>query len=97
MAKEASATVDGQTVKIKYKPNKARKAILSSPAVKALIKAKAEHIANKANAMYGAKGYGVKVKQGQTRARAYIYTGNRQTIYSNRKHNTLQKAIGGKR
>ena len=44
---------------------------------------------------YGAKGYGAKIKVGQTRARAIVYTGNKYTMRSNAKHNTLQKALGG--
>ncbi|KXB34381.1 hypothetical protein HMPREF3192_00933 [Atopobium deltae] len=95
MANEIEASVNGQTVKLKYKPNKVRTAILSSIATKALIRAKAERIAKKANAMYGAKGYRVRIKQGQTRARAYVYTGDLHSMRSNRIHNTLQKALGG--
>lgn len=82
-------------ITLDYKPNKIRTAVLKSGAVQAMLLAKAQGIAARANGMHGAKGYGVKVKVGQTRARAIVYTGNRHTMRSNIKHNTLQKALGG--
>ena len=82
-------------ITLDYKPNKIRSIILKSGAVQAMLMAKAQIIATRANGMYGAKGYGAKIKIGQTRARAIVYTGNKHTMRSNIKHNTLQKALGG--
>lgn len=78
-----------------YKPNRIRSAVLKSGSVQAMLLAKAQVIATRANGMYGAKGYKAKIKVGQTRARAIVYTGDKHTIRSNFKHNTLQKALGG--
>lgn len=82
-------------ITLDYRPNKIRSAVLKSRPVQAMLLAKAQIIATRANGMYGAKGYKTKIKVGQTRARAVVYTGNLHTMRSNVKHNTLQKAIGG--
>lgn len=82
-------------ITLDYKPGNARTIILKSAAIQAMLLAKAQIIATRANGMYGAKGYKAKIKVGQTRARAVVYTGNMHTIRSNVKHNTLQKALGG--
>ena len=82
-------------ITLDYKPNKIRSSFLKSGAVQAMLLAKAQRIAARANGMHGAKGYGAKIKVGQTRARAIVYTGDRHTIRSNIKYNTLQKALGG--
>lgn len=82
-------------ITLDYKPGNARTVILKSVAIQAMLLAKAQIIATRANGMYGARGYGAKVKVGQTRARAIVYTGNKHTMRSNIKHNTLQKALGG--
>lgn len=68
------------------------KALLSSVGVRAMLRVKGEMVRSKAAGMYGAKGYGVRVKQGATRARAIVYTADRHAMASNRKHNTLKKA-----
>ncbi len=68
------------------------KALLSSIGVRAMLRAKGETVRSKAAGMYGAKGYGVRIKQGATRARAIVYTADRHAMASNRKHNTLKKA-----
>lgn len=82
-------------ITLDYRPNKIRTAVLKSGAVQAMLLAKAQGIAARANGMHGAKGYGAKIKVGQTRARAIVYTGNKHTMRSNIKYNTLQKALGG--
>ncbi|NPD32253.1 hypothetical protein HLV35_03095 [Eggerthellaceae bacterium zg-997] len=55
----------------------------------------AEKVRARAASMYGASGYGVRVKQGRTRVRAIVYTADAHAIRSNFKHSTLAKAAKG--
>lgn len=82
--------------KITYKPSSKARALLKNPAMGALLLARAKIIAARANGMYAAKGYNMRLKMGHERLRAYVYTGSMHAIRSNAKHNTLQKALGGK-
>lgn len=88
-------SVDGATTKVTYTPKLVRGLILKSSRVRALVYSKAQEIASRANGMYGASGYGAKVKDGSARVRGIVYTGDLHSIRSNHKHNTLQKALGG--
>lgn len=90
-----TATVNGQKVELKYKPSRVQSALLKSPLVKAALLAKGSVIQSRAQNMFGAKSYGLKVKVGQTRARAIVYTADMHAMLSNAKHNTLKKALGG--
>lgn len=89
-------SANGTTIAIKYVPKMARNAILKSARMRALVYSKAQEIASRANGMYGAHGYGAKVKDGSTRVRGIVYTGDLHSIRSNHKHNTLQKAVSGR-
>lgn len=88
--------LNGNRVKISYNPNKELAKITNSAPIRAILLARANEIAMRANGMYEANGYGAKIKTGKTRARGIVYTGNMHTMYSNRVHNTLKKALGGK-
>lgn len=86
--------VNGQVVELRYDPNKAVGRLLKSKPVENMAKAHAEKIRAAAASMFGATNYGVKVIKGQTRSRAIVYTGDKHAVNSNKKHNTLKKALG---
>ena len=80
----------------RYQPSRSLRAILCSAPVAALLKGHGDQIRARAASMYGATGYGCRVKVGKTRAHAVVYTGDAHAIRSNHLHNTLKKAVGGK-
>lgn len=55
----------------------------------------ANPIARRANSMFGASGYEVSPgRPGKNRCHAIVYTGDMHSVKSNRRHNTLLKALG---
>ena len=72
------------------------RAILKSPAAGGLSKERAEEVREAAARMYGAANYGVRVRQGQNRVRAYVYTADLHAMRSNALHGTLAKALKSK-
>lgn len=78
-----------------YVPNRkfAKQAMNSDESI-AMVTAKAEECAERANSMYGASSYRVSPgRKGKVSAHALVYTGDRYAINSNRLHNTLLKSI----
>lgn len=80
---------------VEYRPVPGSKnAILNGPGVMALVDSKADAIRSKAAGMHGAKKYGKKpARPGRGSAHAVVFTGDRYAMRSNRKHNTLAKAM----
>lgn len=93
MAKTYSASTAHGTIKLRYEQKKVDK-LLKGERIQKRLLAQAEKIRARAASMYGAKSYGVRIKVGQTRARAIVYTASRHAMRSNISHNTLQKALG---
>lgn len=84
-------------VKVKYKPNRAaQRAILNSDAAVAAVEREAARVNALADSMGGAT-YAHDARPGRNRAHAIVYTPSRHAMYSNAKHNTLLKALGGTR
>lgn len=81
----------------RYVPSSAGiEAILKGPIARAAVSKRADAIRGRAASMFGAKGYRARVKPGKTRVRGVVYTGDWHAMKSNRKHNTLAKAKGGR-
>lgn len=80
----------------KYYPKKSGfKKMFNSQEICDLCTQHAERIASRANSMYGATGYKVSPgRPGKMRAHAIVYTGDMHSVNSNRRHNTLLKALG---
>lgn len=80
----------------KYVPKKAGfRQIFNSREVCDLCSERAMDIAERANSMYGAMGYEVSMaRPGKNRCHAIVYTGDMHSVNSNRRHNTLLKALG---
>lgn len=70
------------------------KATLRGPIARSLVQSKGEQVRARAASMYGASGYGMRVRVGSTRVRAFVYTADLHAMRSNRLHNTLRKALG---
>ena len=78
---------------VTYRPNGAfARALLRSAPVAGVVLGLGRKVQAMASSMYGATGYGVKTKVGQSRVRAIVYTADRHAIRSNFRHNTLRKA-----
>lgn len=71
------------------------RAILNSPSVLAMLRAQVEAIEGRANATKpdGSDGYASYVREGKNRARGVVHTTDLASQRSNRKHNTLLKAL----
>lgn len=67
--------------------------ILQSPKLRALVGAVAARIRDAANAMHDADGYVSGTDTTRDRVRGYVVTGDGHTIRSNRRHNTLIRAM----
>ena len=80
----------------KYVPKKSGfKQMFNSPEMCDLCTQQANAIARRANGMYGASGYEVSPgRPGKNRCHAIVYTGDMHSVNSNRRHNTLLKALG---
>lgn len=80
----------------KYVPKKSGfKQMFNSPEMCNLCTQQANQIARRANGMYGASGYEVSPgRPGKNRCHAIVYTGDMHSVNSNRRHNTLLKALG---
>jgi len=81
----------------KYKRNGGfAAAILKGGVASGAVMARGEAVRRKAASMYGAENYGLRLKRGSKRVRAVVYTADRYAMNSNRLHNTLAKAKGGR-
>ena len=81
---------------VDYKPNpKGVKEMLNTQAVRNLLMKSAGELAERANGMYDASGYGVAAGSRSEFPKAFVYTGDIHTIRSNRLHMTLEKVIYG--
>lgn len=76
------------------------RAVLTSASVQSDLSARAERIADRANAAVGDRWEGAEETPykaesggGKSRARAVVFTRNIQGIYDNSKHNTLLKSL----
>ena len=80
----------------KYVPKKSGfRQMFNSPEMCNLCTQQANAIARRANGMYGASGYEVSPgRPGKNRCHAIVYTGDMHSVNSNRRHNTLLKALG---
>ena len=80
----------------KYVPKKSGfKQMFNSQEMCDLCTQQANAIARRANGMYGASGYEVSPgRPGKNRCHAIVYTGDMHSVNSNRRHNTLLKALG---
>lgn len=80
----------------KYVPKKSGfKQMFNSHEMCDLCTQHANAIARRANGMYGASGYEVSPgRPGKNRCHAIVYTGDMHSVNSNRRHNTLLKALG---
>lgn len=80
----------------RYVPKKSGfKQIFNSQEMCNLCTSKANAIARRANGMYKASGYEVSPgRPGKNRCHAIVYTGDMHSVNSNRRHNTLLKALG---
>ena len=88
MASSCKVTLD------RFKPSEAfARQVLRGPVAKRLVRTAGERVRARASSMYGAKGYGLKVKVGSKRVRAYVYTADRHAMRSNLVHNTLAKSV----
>ena len=90
--------MSGTTMRLeKFKANKeAKRQILTSQAAEIPCMARARVVRAKASRMYGSANYIVHGKKGKERFHAFVATGDRRAMLSNKKHNTLLKALGGK-
>lgn len=80
---------------VRYRPNGSfARSVMGGAVARAAVAAKAARVRAAANSMYGASGYGMRVGTRGKRAHAFVYTGDTHSINSNRKHNTLLKALG---
>ena len=80
----------------RYVPKKSGfKQMFNSQEMCSLCTQQANAIARRANGMYGASGYEVSPgRPGKNRCHAIVYTGDKHSVNSNRRHNTLLKALG---
>lgn len=80
----------------KYVPKKSGfKQMFNSPEMCSLCTQQANAIARRANGMFGVGGYEVSPgRPGKNRCHAIVYTGDMRSVNSNRRHNTLLKALG---
>ena len=80
----------------KYVPKKSGfKQMFNSPEMCGLCTQQANAIARRANGTFGASGYEVSPgRPGKNRCHAIVYTGDMHSVNSNRRHNTLLKALG---
>lgn len=80
----------------RYVPKKSGfKQMFNSQEMCNLCTQQANAIARRANGMYGASGYEVSPgRPGKNRCHAIVYTGDMHSVNSNRRHNTLLKALG---
>lgn len=67
--------------------------LLRGPVAQSLVRDAGERVLARASSMYGAKNYGLEVKVGSKRVRAYVYTADRHAMRSNLVHNTLAKSV----
>lgn len=84
------------SVHVRYVPNRgfARK-VMKSDQVSALVGQEADEVCARASSMFDASSYGVSGPRNEkVSAHAYVHTGDRHAMRSNRLHNTLQKALG---
>lgn len=70
-------------------------ALLRGPVAERLVRARGELVRARAASMYGATGYGLRVKVGARRVRALVHTSDLHAMRSNMLHQTLRKAVRG--
>lgn len=95
MAKKITMTLNGQEVQVSFEPSSKLAALCKQKGVVKRLETKGEEIRSRAAGMFGAHNYGVRTKEGATRTRVIVYTGDKHAVRSNRVHNTLKKALGG--
>lgn len=70
--------------------------VLRGASAESLVRQRGRELQARANSMYGAHGYGLKVVRGKSRVHAFVYTGDMHSLRSNFVHQTLRKASGGR-
>lgn len=74
--------------------DKDAEALLKSPILLAAIARIADRVRDAANAAHNADGYRSSTRIIGDRVQGSVWTGDRHTIFSNRKHNTLIQVLG---
>lgn len=78
----------------KWKPSSVyARSLLRGPTAQRIVTGPGQKVRANAASMFGATGYGIKLKVGSTRARMIIYTQDLHAMRSNMVHNTLAKAV----
>lgn len=88
MASSCKVTLD------RFEPSEAfARQMLRGPVAERLVRTAGERARAKASSMYGAESYGLRVKVGSQRVRAYVYAADLHAMRSNLVHNTLAKSV----
>lgn len=88
MASSCKVTLD------RFEPSEAfARQMLRGPVAERLVRTAGERARAKASSMYGAERYGLRVKAGSKRVRAYVYAADLHAMRSNLVHNTLAKSV----